>query len=551
MSARERGPTMFPSPESMRPTLHGTHGLVVAGHPLAAQAASETLAVGGNAVDAAVAAGLMLSVVHGDMCSLGGIVPMLVADPATDTSWSVAGVGTWSATASIEAFRARHGDQQPSGLAATVVPAAVAAYCAVLERFGRLDLATVAKPAWQTAQDGYVVDQVVVSGFELFGEAFARWPSTTEVFWPKGRAPRVGEVLRQPDLAAVFAQLCAAGSTQQAHRAFYEGPIADIIVDFVSDGGGFLTKEDMAGFEATIAEAPNRRYRRLEVATTPTWSQGPMMLQTLGILERSDIAALGHNSTEHLHLLAEATKLAASDREAYYGSGPDVPIEWLLSDERAAELADMVQPDGVLHNLPTIRPMLSGTTHFTVVDADGLACTGAPSDTVSLGPVVPGLGFVASPRGVQSRLDPAHPAALRPGARPRVTPGAAIARDDNGALIALSCPGADVIMQAQVQVFSNLVDFGLTPQQAVEAPRVCSLAFPLSFAPDIEVERQLCVEERIAPATRDALEALGHRVQDWPEWEFDAGSVSVVIHHPNRTLSAGADPRRAAYAAGR
>ncbi len=548
--SREAGPTMFPPPATMRPVLRGTNGLVVAGHPLAAQAASEVLAAGGNAVDAGVAAGLMLAVVHSDMCSIGGIAPMLVREPSGDIS-SIGGVGTWSETASIEAFIARHGTTVSPGCGPVVVPSALAAYCAALERFGTCSFDAVAAPAHAAAVDGFVVDPVVAAGHELFGEVYRDWPSSVAALWPNGRPPMVGEVLRQPDLGETLGRLRAAGDAASAHHTFYEGPIAQRMVDFVTEHGGFLTLADLADFDAEIEPAPARRYRETTVASTPAWSQGPMMLQALAVLERFEIDALDHNGPEHLHLLTEAIKLAASDREEFYGPSPDVPIDWLLSDERAAELAARIDPTSAMANLPTIRAEQPGTTHFTVVDAAGAVCTAAPSDTASLGPVVPGLGFVVSPRGVQSRLDPSHAAALGPGRRPRVTPSAIIAEHDDGTVTALSCPGADVIVQAMVQVASNVWDFGMDPQAAVEVPRICSLGFPGSFAPHPEVERQLCVEGRIAESTRAELERRGHRVQDWPDWEFDAGSVSIVRHHPDRTLSAGADPRRAAYAAGR
>lgn len=547
---REEGPTMFPSPSSMRPTLRGTSGLVVAGHPIAAQAASEVLARGGNAVDAGVAAGLVLAVVHSDMCSLGGIAPMLVREPSGNV-WSIGGVGTWSETASIEAFVDRHGGEITPGCGAVVVPAALSAYCSALERFGSWSFEDVAQPAHEAALDGFVVDPVVAAGHELFGEVYQQWRSSVDAFWPEGRPPRVGEVLRQPDLASTLERLRDEGDARSAKERFHRGDIASAMVDFVRSNGGFLTLGDVADFEAEVAPAPTRRYRDQQVFSTPAWSQGPMMLQALAILSNVDVGAMNHNGADHLHLLTESIKLAASDREAFYGPGDDVPIEWLLSDARAAELARRFDPSSALVNLPTIRGEQLGTTHFTVIDADGTACSAAPSDTASLGPVVPGLGFVVSPRGVQSRLDPTHPAALGPRRRPRVTPAAVIAEGDDGTITALACPGADVIVQAMLQVASNVWDFDMALQEAVEAPRLCSLGFPSSFAPHTEIEGQLCVESRIPEAIRADLERRGHRVQDWPDWEFDAGSVSVVQRYPNRTLAAGADPRRAAYAAGR
>jgi len=175
----------------------------------------------------------------------------------------------------------------------------------------------------------------------------------------------------------------------------------------------------------------------------------------------------------------------------------------------------------------------------------------APSDTLAFGPIAPDLGFVVSPRGMQSRLDPTHPASLQPGKRPRITPAATITLDADGNAWALSCPGGDVIVQAMVQVLLQAVDHGRTAQQAVEGPRICALTFPNSFHPHQQVEGQLCVEGRITEDVRQDLERRGHHVQDWPDWEFDAGSVSLVRQRTDGTLDAGADPRRSAYAAGR
>jgi gamma-glutamyltranspeptidase/glutathione hydrolase len=276
-----------------------------------------------------------------------------------------------------------------------------------------------------------------------------------------------------------------------------------------------------------------------------------MLLQALAILERFDLAGLRPGSADLLHLIIEACTLAAADRERFYGDPAfvDVPLDRLLSDAHAAALAERIRPDESLPNLA--GGAVSSTTHLSVVDAAGNAFSVAPSDTLAFGPVCPGLGFVVSPRGIQSRLDPAHPAALGPGRRPRITPAPAIALDAEGNPWALSCPGGDVIVQAMLQVIVAAHDHGLTPQQAVEAPRVCALTFPNSFHPHGQVDGQVCVEGRIAEDVRAELERRGHRVQDWPDFEFDAGSVALVRRRPDGTLEAGADPRRAAYAAGR
>lgn len=558
-AGRELAPSVFPSPESMRPTLRGTRSLVVAGHPVAAQVAASVLDAGGNAVDAGVAGGLALTVVHGDMCSLGGIAPIVLRRAGEPMVWSVGGVGPWSTTASIEAYVERHGTAMPPGVAPAVVPGSPAAWLAALAHGGTWRFEDVARPAQELASDGFALDAVVAAGLEVFGRTFRQWPSTTEVFWPGGSPPPVGTVLRQPDLAAVFGALVDAARAapdrlagiDAARARFYEGPIARTMVDWVAAHGGFLTEADLASYRAEVVPAPSRRYRGLTVSTTSTWSQGPMLLQALAILERFDLAGLRPGSADLLHLIIEACTLAAADRERFYGDPAfvDVPLDRLLSDAHAAALAERIRPDESLPNLA--GGAVSSTTHLSVVDAAGNAFSVAPSDTLAFGPVCPGLGFVVSPRGIQSRLDPAHPAALGPGRRPRITPAPAIALDAEGNPWALSCPGGDVIVQAMLQVIVAAHDHGLTPQQAVEAPRVCALTFPNSFHPHGQVDGQVCVEGRIAEDVRAELERRGHRVQDWPDFEFDAGSVALVRRRPDGTLEAGADPRRAAYAAGR
>jgi gamma-glutamyltranspeptidase/glutathione hydrolase len=301
----------------------------------------------------------------------------------------------------------------------------------------------------------------------------------------------------------------------------------------------------------------HRRYRGLEVFTNSTWTQGPMVLQALAVLEHFDLAGLEPGSAELLHLITEAVTLAASDRERWYGDPTvlEVPLDLLLSDDYAQAQAGRIAADRSLPNLVGPAEARAGavpsTTHVTVVDAAGNACSVAPSDSAALAPIVPGLGFVVSPRGVQSRLSPGHPAALAPGARPRVTPAPILALGDDGSTWALSCPGGDVIMQAMLQVLVSSADHAMTPQQAVEAPRLFAGTFPNSFHPHDAVERQLCVEGRIDESVRADLERRGHAMYDWPDWEFDAGSVALVRRHGDGTLDAGADPRRAAYGGGR
>jgi gamma-glutamyltranspeptidase/glutathione hydrolase len=559
---------VFPSPESFRPTITGTRYVVSAGHHLAAEAAAWVLDRGGNAVDAGVAAGLALNVVLPDMCNFGGVAPILVRPAASEQVWSVAGLGTWGSDATLEAFKERFGEELPRGPGNAVVPAAPAAWLTALERWGTWGFAEVAGPAIELAEGGFALDWRAAYAIGAFGR---EWDTTREVFFQGGRAPEVGDVIRQPDLAALLVRLAEAGRGAARHeaiaaarRTFYEGEVAARLVEFNRGGGGWLTVEDLASFSADVAPAIARPYGGWVVHTPGAWCQGPALLQTLAVLEGFELEALGHNSADYIHVLAESIKLAFSDRERYYGDPRfvEVPLDRLLSDEHAAELRVQIDLTAALPNLPTVRELggrRHDTTYVCVVDGDGNAFSASPSDTLDGGPIVPGLGIIVSPRGLQSRLDPAHPSVLAPGKRPRLTPAPALALQPGETDVrvwAFGCPGGDVILQGMLQAFLNVVHFGMTPQQAVEAPRAATFSFPDSFYPHSEPQGRLNVEARIPLAVRRELAERGHDMVVWPEWEFDAGGVALALdlRPPNaegRVLAAAADPRRSTYAIGR
>lgn len=571
---RGEGPTpgVFPPPESLRPTVFGSRYMVSAGHPLVAQVAARVFDEGGNAVDAGVAAGVAANVVQVDMCNFGGVAPILVRPSGSDRVWSVAGLGTWGRDVSIEAFHERFRNEMPLGAPVALVPAAPAAWITTLKEFGTWSFADAAAPAIELAGEGFVLDFRTAAALQIEGRGFRRWKGSRAVYWPKGRAPRAGERLRQPDLAALLERLTAAeraktrtGGLEAAHREFYEGEVAERIVGFVRAQGGWLTREDLAEFESEVAPAVSRRYGNWEVFVTDTWTQGPALLQTLAILEGFALEAFAHNSADYIHIIAEAIKLAFSDRERYYGDPRfvDVDLEWLLSDEHAKELRARISGDSILPNLPSIDEVPSrrfDTTYLCTVDAEGNAFSATPSDTLDGGPIVPGLGIVVSPRGVQSRLDPDHPSALAGGKRPRLTPAPALAlsagQPSDRLVWPFGCPGGDVILQAMLQAFLNLVHFGMTPQQSVEAPRFACFSFPDSFYPHAEMIGRVTVEARMGEGVRAELAARGHDVRVWPDYEFDAGAVSMALDLASpslagRVLAGAADPRRICYAIGR
>jgi len=573
------GPTDFSPGRSTQ--VMGRRWMVAAGHPLAAQAAARILDAGGNAVDAGVAAGMCLGVVHPDMVSFAGVAPIIVHLAKTRETHTVSGVGPWPRRARVEFFKERCGGEIPLGVLRTVVPAAPDAWCTALARWGTLSFAEVAAPALECAAQGFPLSVFSAALIRDNDAAFRRWPTTTALYLPEGRPRAAGEPFVQPELARTIETMIAAErrardraeGIKAARDAFYRGEIADAICAFHRREGGLLTPEDLAEFSVEVTPALRTTFREFEVAACGFWCQGPVLLQMLNLIEPYDLGALGHNSPRYLHLLAEAIKLAFADREAYYGdpNHVKVPADGLLSKSYAQARRALIRDDHAWIETPPGDPLglaavkngyvppaaarprgarALDTSYVAVVDADGNAFSATPSDPPVDSPVVPGVGCVVSPRGSQSWLDPGHPSAVAPGKRPRLTPAPAMVFKDGRLFMPFGTPGGDVQQQAMLQVFLNIAVFGMPPQLAVEAPRVASRSFPDSFWPHPAFPGQLNLEARISPETAEGLAGLGHRIERWAEVDWRAGAVCGIVVRSDGTLLAGADPRRGAHAIG-
>jgi gamma-glutamyltranspeptidase/glutathione hydrolase len=407
-------------------------------------------------------------------------------------------------------------------------------------------------------------------------EDYRRWPSTAAIYLPKGRPPRPGELFVQADLARSLQYMCdqekAASSKgrlaglKAAHDAFYKGDIATTIAAYHRENGGWLTAEDMAGFRPEIEPAVRISYKNWSVFTCPPWCQGPALAEALKIVEGMSPTSLGHNSADYVHAITEALKIAFSDRERYFGDPRfvDVPLGRLLSEDYARERRASIRMDRAWEGMPPsadgsvpskeLRSQLD-TSYICVIDRNGNAFSATPSDTSSESPVIPGTGLVPSMRGTQSWTDPGHASVLAPGKRPRLTPNPALALGRRGRhgreLLPFGTPGGDVQIQAMLQAFLNLVEFGMDPQQAVEAPRFATYSFPDSFQPHDHGAHRLNLEARLSPSIGDDLKTRGHEVQWWPEFIWRAGAMCMIRRDPESGLMfAGADPRRPCYAVG-
>jgi len=554
----------------------GTRWAVAAGHSLAAEAGARVLAAGGNAIDAGVAAGITLGVVHPDMVSVAGVAPILVHVARTGETFQVSGVGPYPRASSREYFVTRHGGQIPPGLPRTVVPAAPAAWCAALERWGTMSFADVAASATEHASRGFAV-----SGFSAYQmgthvDKYRRWPSSVALYLRDGRAYRMGEVLVQKELGDTLERMAAAerragGSREAGVRAardeFYRGETAKRIALFHHEHDGPLTFADLAEFSVDVEPALRTSFGAWEIAACGFWCQGPALLQMFNLLDGVDLVALGHNSPAYLHRLVETIKLAFADRDAYYGDPKfvTVPAERLLSKAYAEARRALVgerawaemPPPGDAVAPRVVLPLAGGssdaldTSYVAVVDADGNGFSATPSDPNVDSPAVSGVGCVVSPRGSQGWLDPAHASVVASGKRPRLTPAPAMAFAGGKLLMPFGTPGGDVQQQAMLQVFLNTTVWGMPLQEAIEAPRVASRSFPDSFWPHVYSPGKLEVEGRLPTSTREGLAALGHDVSEWPDWEWRAGAVCAVKVGPDGTRWGGADPRRGALSIAR
>ena len=576
--------------ETTRPPFRSRGHLISTDHYLATMAGLRILEQGGNAADAGVAAGLCLNVVVPESANFGGVAPIMFGPGNGEPVETISGLGRWPKAASIGHFMENHDGDMPEGLPRTVTPAAPDAWLSALARWGTMTFEEVAQPALELARDGRPVDERFHKALQ--SPSIRTYATTASTFLPAGEPLPVGRLFAQPDLANTFQRMIdaernQAGDRKQGIRAardlVYKGDIAREIAEFHKRQGSLLTYEDLADFTVLVEAPETLRYRDLEVNSCGPWCQGPSLLMALNVLEGLDLRAMGHNSGDYLHVLLETLKLVFADRDAYFGDPGfvHVPMQGLLHAEYANARRQRIDPHQATPSMPLSGdpwpfepdrhgtpdravqaatgnsgtdqklPWESDTTYLCVVDGQGNAFSATPSDGIGEAAVVPGLGFPISHRGTQSWLDPNHASALMPGKRPRLTPNPALARRHGRPYMPFGCPGGDAQVQGMLQVFLNVVEFGMDPQSAIEAPRVITHSFPNSFWPHIMLDGVVTVETRIADEARATLQDRGHVLEEDGEW---SGSVSrmcaITVDSESGILTGGADPRTTAYAAG-
>lgn len=593
-----------------RPELTGDFGMVASTHWLASAAGMSVLERGGNAFDAAVTAGFVLTVAEPHLNGPGGDLPVLVWSEAEGRATAVCGQGTAPAAATVEHYTGLGLDLVPgTGLLAATVPGAFGAWLLTLERWGTWPLEDVLAPAISYAEGGVPVLERIAVTIGAVERTFTEdWPTSAAVWLPGGRVPAAGSRLRNPTLAATYRRLAGAARAAPGGRAagiaaaraaWYEGFVAEAIAKFCagtewrdSSGrlhGGLLTGDDLAGWQATAEDPLGHDYGRYRVLKTGPWGQGPVFLQQLALLSGFDLdAALdqGRLSADYVHTVIEVAKLAFADREAWYGDPhhTEVPVEALLSREyndarRALVGAEASldlrpgSPDGRGPVLPTAAPgpdvrageglgeptvradgRVSGDTcHLDVADRHGNLVSATPSGGwLQSSPIIPELGFCLGTRAQMFWLEHGLPASLRPGARPRTTLSPSLALRDGRPWMAFGTPGGDQQDQWSLNFFLAVVHGGLGLQEAIDAPMFHSVHFPNSFYPRGSRPGGLVVEERVAPDVLDELRRRGHDVEVQGPWTL--GRLSAVARDSGDPgfLRAAANPRGAqGYAVGR
>jgi gamma-glutamyltranspeptidase/glutathione hydrolase len=578
-----------------RPVVSGTQGVVSAGHPLVSMAGMRMLLSGGNAFDAVAAAGFAAAVVEPTASyTLCGECVALIYDARRQEVLAVSGQGVAPALATPAVFRKRGLDRIPTGPGSDAhlsftVPGAVDAYLTLLETHGTKTVSEALAPALQYAERGFPMYEYMHrmlaipetrSQFDVYP------PGGTAVFYPGGRAPAVGELFVQPALAGILRRLVEADARVRGHRVagiaaarerFYRGDVAAAIGAFSERLGGLLRADDLAGYRARLEPPLRTTFAGREILGQSAWTQGPVLMQALGMLATFDLQALGHNSAPYIHLVSEALKLAFADRERYYGDGP-VPMAALLDPGYARERAALIRmdraapqapPPGDLHRSdgarrPAAVPASSsartatasrspvaeiadGTTHIAAIDRDGnMICITPSGGVFRKSAFAPELGCTLSTRSEMFVLEDGHPNVLAPGKRPRTTLVSYLISENGVPTMTVGCPGGDDQAQADLQLVLNVLIFGMNPQQAVEAARFSTQTLVNSFYPRVYLPGQLNVEAGIPQSTRAELRALGHQVAE--TGACGVGAVVTCRDPATGVLSAGADPRRPTYA---
>jgi gamma-glutamyltranspeptidase / glutathione hydrolase len=533
-----------------RSVVMARHGAIATSQPLATAAGLRVLESGGNAVDAAVTAAAVLSVVEPTMNGIGGDLFAMVYEPKDKTIHGLNASGRAGAHATMEEFQKRGVKRIPvRGPLSITVPGVVDGWNELLKKYGTITLAHALQPAIGYARDGFAVSPIIAGQWKEVESVLARDPEAAATFLPNGKAPAPGDVFKNPRLAGSLEKIAAGG-----RDAFYKGEIAKAIADDMQRRGGLITLADLEAHHSDWIDPISTSYRGYNVFELPPNTQGVTALEILNIMEGYDLKALGHNTAAYLHRFVEAKRIAFADRDAWIGDASTTPaaaVERMLSKEyanerrgeipagRSAESYKPLSLSGAATPGDDPHPVGNGdTVYLTAADDQGNAVSLIESlfETFGSGIVAGETGITLQDRGTLFSLTPGHPDQIAPGKRPFHTLVPAMVTKDGSLWLTFGVMGGDMQAQAHAQVLANLIDFGMNIQEAGEAPRFRHTATGLAL------------ESGIDQKARDSLTAMGYHIIEMRD--AFGGFQGIMIDPKTHVLMAGSDPRKDGMAAG-
>lgn len=533
----------MPITEFCRPVVYGKRGMICSNSPLAAAAGLSVLQQGGNAFDAALAVAAVETVTLVPLCGLGGDSFILVHDGTSGKVTGINSSGVAASGATSDYYWSQGHKTMPlEGPHAVAVPGEVAAWEEMHQRFCTIPLAELLEPAIAYAQDGFPLSPGISRDLAASAAKLAQFPASASILLPNGSPLSEGDTLINKDLASSL-RLVAQGGADE----FYRGDLARRLVQGLKAGGGLFEDADFASHRADVYQPIATTYRGHTVYQTRPPSQGFLLLEMLNLLEDFSLGGKGHNSAEAIHLMVEAKKIAYADRNRL-AADPllvDWPLDQLISKEYAARRRSEIDPSRV--SPPASRQPLEvegDTTYFCVADGSGNAVSWVHSLSNAFG-----SGFVAPETGVMFNnragrgfsLEPDHPNIIAPGKRTMHTLNCYLTTKDGQPAIVGGSPGGDIQPQIGLQILTGLLDFGMGPQEAVEAPRWWS--FPGTDPASINTPMEIRVEPGMPAETIRELEALGHKVSPGRSGVYDGKTQLIVFDHQRGVLIGASDPR--------
>ena len=491
-----------------------TNGMAATSHPLATQTALDVLKDGGNAIDAAIAANAVLGLVEPTGCGIGGDLFAIVWIEEDKKLYGLNSSGPAPQDMTIEKLKAMGIEKiPPFGPLPVTVPGAVAGWTALHKRFGNKSFEELFNNAIYYADNGFPITEVVGYYLQLSSERYKDYPNFKDVWMPNGEALKKGDVFVNKDLANTYKQIA-----KSYGESFYKGNIAQTISEFITEQGGFLSVDDLKSYEPEWINPVSSNYRGFDVWELPPNGQGIAALQILNILEQYDIASMGHNSAEYIHLFTEAKKLAYEDRAKYYAdmSFADVPVKELISKEYALTRNKLINPKKAASTYDSGIFEDGDTIYMTVADKDGNMVSLIQSNYRGMGSgmVPPNLGFMLQDRGEMFSLDPDHRNSLEGGKRPFHTIIPAFITKDDKPFISFGLMGGGMQPQGHAQIVVNIVDFQMNLQEAGDAPRIRHFGSSEPTGETMLNGGFLSLESGINDQVRNELLKLGHNLKD-------------------------------------